>query len=406
MVSNKVLVSIIIPIYNVKDYLKECLDSVINQSYQDLDIVLIDDGSSDGSLNIAKEYAKNDKRIFLITKANGGLSSARNAGLEFIKGTKLREFFENKDLDSILSYVKSNTFEKESKQVYKEDILKHFIKVEENFIQSDLENINDLIIQDLPQRNIHFLDSDDYLFPNCIELCVEKMQEENLDILAHSFKEFVQDDNKFRINKCNLFLKARNLSGRGGLQLLLRNRFYEFYFAWQGIFQAKLLNAYKLRFTYGIYHEDHDFGTILFSLASNFAYIKDELMVYRIRKDSITGNKEAAFPKNLPKNLESLRRHFSDYQVLRTYFKSYCMCVIAFNIFTFFQNEHLTREERKFIKKVCEKYIRLYMQDWYPTNYIDVYSCLKVFNPKFLRFKIMLRLYWRHPKKLFWRSNA
>lgn len=214
---NKQLVSLIIPIYNVENYLKECLESVINQSYQDLDIVLIDDGSSDGSLNIAKEYAKNDKRIFLISKKNGGLSSARNVGLEFIKGTKLREFFENENINSISSYTKTHTFEKELKQVHKKEILKHFSKIEENFIQSDLENINDLIIQDLPQRIIHFLDSDDYLLPNCIELCIKKMQEENLDILAHSFKEFVQEDNEFRINQCDIFLKASDLNDvRGG----------------------------------------------------------------------------------------------------------------------------------------------------------------------------------------------
>lgn len=407
---NKQLVSLIIPIYNVENYLKECLESVINQSYQDLDIVLIDDGSSDGSLNIAKEYAKNDKRIFLISKKNGGLSSARNVGLEFIKGAKLREFFENENINFISSYTKTHTFEKELKQVHKKEILKHFSKIEENFIQSDLENINDLIIQDLPQRIIHFLDSDDYLLPNCIELCIKKMQEENLDILAHSFKEFVQEDNEFRINQCDIFLKASDLNDvRGGVDLLLKNRFYEFYFAWQGLFQAKLLNTYKLRFTYGIYHEDHDFGTILFSLASSFRYIQDELIVYRIRRESIMNSQQQVkFPKKLPKNLEKIRKYFNNYKDLRTYFKAYCLCIIAFNIFVFFQNKHLKNEEREFIKKVCEKYIRTYIQDWYPLNYLNELSYLEIFkiNLKFLKFKTMIRFYWRHPKKIFRKFNA
>ncbi|EIT8200848.1 glycosyltransferase family 2 protein [Campylobacter jejuni] len=108
-------ISVIIPIYNVEKYLDKCLKSVINQTYKNLDIILVDDGSIDNSLNIAKEYAKKDERIFLITKENGGLSSARNAGLEFIKGTKLRDFFENEE--NIISYKQSNTFKNSTKEL-------------------------------------------------------------------------------------------------------------------------------------------------------------------------------------------------------------------------------------------------------------------------------------------------
>ncbi|MPV62904.1 glycosyltransferase family 2 protein, partial [Campylobacter hepaticus] len=69
---NNPLISIIIPIYNVESYLKECLDSVVNQSYANLDIILIDDGSTDKSLDIALQYLRKDERIFLISKENGG----------------------------------------------------------------------------------------------------------------------------------------------------------------------------------------------------------------------------------------------------------------------------------------------------------------------------------------------
>lgn len=76
------LVSVVIPVYNVEDYLKECLDSVINQSYRYLQIILINDGSTDTSRFICDEYRKKDDRVKVIHKENGGLSEARNVGLE------------------------------------------------------------------------------------------------------------------------------------------------------------------------------------------------------------------------------------------------------------------------------------------------------------------------------------
>lgn len=77
-------VGIVIPIYNVEKYLDECIQSVINQTYTNLSIVLVNDGSNDNSLSIAKKYALQDERIIIIDKKNGGLSSARNTGIEFL----------------------------------------------------------------------------------------------------------------------------------------------------------------------------------------------------------------------------------------------------------------------------------------------------------------------------------
>lgn len=82
----KYLVSIIIPIYNVERYLKRCLDSVIRQTYTNLEIILVDDGSLDSCPQICDEYASKDNRIIVIHKKNGGLSEARNAGLNICKG--------------------------------------------------------------------------------------------------------------------------------------------------------------------------------------------------------------------------------------------------------------------------------------------------------------------------------
>ena len=96
------LISIIIPVYNVEKYVEQCIKSVINQTYKKLEIILVDDGSLDRSGKICDDYAKKDKRIIVIHKKNGGLSDARNKGLDIAKGEYIT-FIDSDD------YVK-NTF--------------------------------------------------------------------------------------------------------------------------------------------------------------------------------------------------------------------------------------------------------------------------------------------------------
>lgn len=79
-------ISIIVPVYNVSKYIRKCLDTIINQTYTNLEIILIDDGSTDNSGKICDEYAKIDSRIKVIHKENGGISSARNAGIKSATG--------------------------------------------------------------------------------------------------------------------------------------------------------------------------------------------------------------------------------------------------------------------------------------------------------------------------------
>ncbi len=79
-------ISIIVPVYNVERYLNRCIDSILNQTFSDFELILVDDGSPDSCPCICDEYAKKDSRIKVIHKENGGLSSARNAGLDIAKG--------------------------------------------------------------------------------------------------------------------------------------------------------------------------------------------------------------------------------------------------------------------------------------------------------------------------------
>ncbi len=99
------LISIIVPIYNVEKYIKRCIESIINQTYSNIEIILVDDGSPDNCGKICDEYVLKDKRIKVIHKKNGGLSSARNAGLEIALG-KYISFIDSDD------YISSYFIEK------------------------------------------------------------------------------------------------------------------------------------------------------------------------------------------------------------------------------------------------------------------------------------------------------
>ena len=104
------LISIIVPVYNVEKYVAECIESIIKQTYQNLEILLIDDGSTDNSGKICDKYAEKDKRIKIIHKENGGVSSARNLGLDLAQGEYIAfidsdDFVSNKYIESLYSAI-------------------------------------------------------------------------------------------------------------------------------------------------------------------------------------------------------------------------------------------------------------------------------------------------------------
>lgn len=114
------LLSIVVPVYNVSSYLSRCLDSLLNQSIDSAayEIIVVNDGSTDSSLNIAQRYAGNHPQIVIVSQKNGGLSAARNSGVKVARG-----------------------------------------------------------------KYIQFVDSDDYLEPDVLNVLLEKMEREDLDVM-------------------------------------------------------------------------------------------------------------------------------------------------------------------------------------------------------------------------------
>lgn len=107
-------ISVIVPVYNVAEYLRKCVNSILENSYRELEVILIDDGSTDNSGDLCNELAIEDHRIIVIHKTNGGLSSARNAGLEIASG----EYISFVDSDD---YIEVDMYEKMIKRALEED---------------------------------------------------------------------------------------------------------------------------------------------------------------------------------------------------------------------------------------------------------------------------------------------
>ena len=107
------LINIIVPVYNTEKYIRKCLDSIVNQTYRNLEIIVVDDGSTDSSGDICDEYAHKDARIKVIHKENGGVSSARNAALDLCTpGGDLVAFVDSDD------WLELNMYETLLEQIY------------------------------------------------------------------------------------------------------------------------------------------------------------------------------------------------------------------------------------------------------------------------------------------------
>lgn len=221
---NNPLISVIVPVYNVEQYINECINSIIDQNYKNLEIILVDDGSTDNSGKICDEYALKDLRIKVYHKKNGGLSDARNYGLQFTTG------------DYIL-----------------------------------------------------FIDSDDFLDLNMINVLVENAIVNEVDISICGFSKYYGFNNIVRCQSTLLNIKIEDLRR---IEYLYDFTHYGVG-VWNKLFKKELFQS--IIFPIGKFSEDYFVMYKVFYEAKSVFYTSQALYFYRQRKNSITKSKKTKF---------------------------------------------------------------------------------------------------------------
>lgn len=212
-------ISIIIPVYNVEAYLGQCIETVLRQTYPELEILLIDDGSKDSSGKICDNYAENDQRIIVIHKENGGLSDARNAGIDRATG-----------------------------------------------------------------KYLAFIDSDDYVHPQYIELLYRTITASDSDMAICGFREVAEQEKVEYQFIPDSMVKPKVMQGKEKLSQLLDNNL-QTVVAWNKLYRSKLWN--QLRYPLGKLQEDEFVIHYLLEQADRVVYLGETLYYYRQREKSI-----------------------------------------------------------------------------------------------------------------------
>lgn len=211
------MVSVIIPIYNSEDKLERCVKSVLDQTYKDFEVLLIDDGSKDGSLKICEKFATEDERVRVISKENEGVSATRNRGIDLAKG-----------------------------------------------------------------EYIQFLDSDDYIAPDMMELLVTRMEETKADVVVSGYTEIRAEGRKDILpgyaGSCNVTELQQEYPNIFGIVILNA--------IWNKMYRRDRIQGIR-------FHEDISLGEdLIFNLeylkkSGNLSFIQSPLYRYDIREESL-----------------------------------------------------------------------------------------------------------------------
>ena len=261
--SNEIIISLIIAVFNDEKYLKECLDSAINQTLKNIEIICINDGSTDNSLNILKEYEVKDKRIIIIDQKNQGLASSRNNALKIAKG-KYVVFLDSDD------YLVDDALEK--------------IYCTMEYLKIDM----------LSYSGVNFDD---------------KTKVESIN----DYWEFLYLPNNFDYTKFN-FKKCSSFAHRMAVSSCLT------------AYKLGFIKQNDILFPPHLFYEDNVFFTKALIKANNCGIIKDKLYYRRIHQNSITQNWEKHFSdflKIIDLVLTYLKENHIENYVIKNYTDSY-----------------------------------------------------------------------------------
>ena len=262
--SYDIKVSIIVPVYNIENYLRECLDSVVNQTLKEIEIICVNDGSTDNSPLILEEYAIIDDRIRIINKENAGLAAARNTGMEYAKG----EYIGFVDSDD---YVDVSMFEKlyNNAKFHDSDIVMcPILVVNENYEELNNRRSGDIF----PYYDLDCFDED---FNDCV----------------------------FDFKKTENFIFKIAVSG------------------FNKIYRTEFINKIDAKFPEGLIFEDGPFFYRAYLKAKNCSLIRDYLYFYRVnRLGSIMSNGDRRFfdiieIRNLITKIFESLPNFEDYKI-------------------------------------------------------------------------------------------
>ncbi|HEC1759975.1 TPA: glycosyltransferase family 2 protein [Campylobacter lari] len=336
-------VGVVIPIYNVEKYLKECLDSVINQTYTNLEIILVNDGSTDeNSLNIAKEYTLKDKRITLFDKKNGGQSTARNVGIEYFSGE-----YKLKNKTQTIKENSSIEFNIEGNNPYEIYTVYKSYKAFNN--EQDLTSFTYPIID-----YIIFLDSDDYWELNCIEECVPRM--DGVDVVWFDEAKYYEiscknQSQSSRLKDINI-KQEKKITSLEWLRYLARSKMKDFSFVCSGMINFNHIKDKKIKFKDGIFAEDHLFGILLFSQAKSIYVYPKVFYYYRIRANSSTNQDKIIIKDNILPHFRNILDAFNgDAFLAKEYFRYSSWVLIALELINFISS-YPDKTISLFLKKV------------------------------------------------------
>lgn len=264
------LVTIIVPVYNVHAYVGECIESLLRQTYTNLEIILVDDGSTDGSGELCEEYAHKDNRIRVIHQENQGLSGARNTGLDHASGEYVA--FVDSD-DCVISVFIARLYR--LLQKYHADIAACGYVREPEKMQKQTKSRHGSL------NNIQFFKNDKRVTNICMS------SEEMLRQWHGKYKKYET-------------------------------------VAWNKLYHANVLNGSsdnrKIRFPQGRKHEDVLTSHRIVENAERIALTTQVLYRYRSREDSITGR--TAFGEGVGDNLSAQRQRMAFFRK-RRYFRAY-----------------------------------------------------------------------------------